>query len=566
MDSLSPSHPNSAATNSWLIFSALSFGFSVFLILPAGVAVLNDDFGYLRSVVETLQHGRPWTDNWLEPWAASSSLLTALLYRVTGSFQFATQGFLALLAALSFRAACALFEARGNSPRISIVSSALLLTFPTLLWKATEFTSVALYLPCLLLALHAAEKGKWAWFFLWWGLAIAARQSAITWAIFPVMEILNRSRAGRDRCLSIWFPTLALLAGLALFLGLALSMNKSHAQTVVTDHLLERRSAPAAMRACCLGFLVYIWAAGLSGWLVRVRTVDASQRNIGRAFAAWIVVLLLLTMSMEWINFEHRLFASPLGLFYGWFIILLGAAGWWKGGFRLLLGPAVVAAGSVALLCVRQEIWDYYLLDIVLLGFFGTTGLQSIERIGPRVSSSRIRPWLLGTLAAFHGLFVLDLKCTLDRGYALCSLAETAMRQGLLRPAELSFAPFGFAGWHLHRHYLAHEGAASAQLDGFNGYLVPGAVEVGQSYSRPLHIFPRFRHEPPGDRHNLILSGRYRFAWVFHAEFFLLRFKDENDARPALPLQANAYRIERFPLNDGEWRELIEKTRSIREI
>jgi hypothetical protein len=51
--------------------AALAFGGLIVLTLPALVVVFNDDFGYLRSMLHTIRHARPWTDDWLEPWAAS---------------------------------------------------------------------------------------------------------------------------------------------------------------------------------------------------------------------------------------------------------------------------------------------------------------------------------------------------------------------------------------------------------------------------------------------------------------------------------------------------------------
>jgi hypothetical protein len=59
------------------------------------------------------------------------------------------------------------------------------------------------------------------------------------------------------------------------------------------------------------------------------------------------------------------------------------------------------------------------------------------------------------------------------------------------------------------------------------------------------------------------MAGRYRFAWIFEAEFFLLRFKTEPEAPPALRLRTNEYPTERFPLNDAEWRTLIETPNAI---
>src|SRR5215468_1977821 len=59
----------------------------IWFSFPPTTIVFNDDFGYLRSIAETIQHGRPWTDDWLEPWAASLSVLSALIFKVTGSFR-----------------------------------------------------------------------------------------------------------------------------------------------------------------------------------------------------------------------------------------------------------------------------------------------------------------------------------------------------------------------------------------------------------------------------------------------------------------------------------------------
>ena len=81
--------------------AAVRSGVFVFATLPGGVVVMNDDFGYLRSVVATLQHGRPWTDEWLEPWSAGLSVLSALVYLATGSWLLAIQGVQALLARLN---------------------------------------------------------------------------------------------------------------------------------------------------------------------------------------------------------------------------------------------------------------------------------------------------------------------------------------------------------------------------------------------------------------------------------------------------------------------------------
>jgi hypothetical protein len=139
--------------------AASLFGLFLYGTLPAGVAVYNDDFGYLRSVLETLEHGRPWTNDWLEPWAASFSTLSALVFLAGGDARLAMHGLLGLLGAVGFAAGCALWKARGHRAAPALALAALVSTVPTLLWKSVEFTAFALHLPCLLLALRFSETG-----------------------------------------------------------------------------------------------------------------------------------------------------------------------------------------------------------------------------------------------------------------------------------------------------------------------------------------------------------------------------------------------------------------------
>src|SRR5882724_8619932 len=142
----------------WLpVLLALGYGFLVYLIIPKWVIVMNDDFGYLRSVIETVQHGRPWTDDWLEPWAFSLSAISALLFESTGNFYLATVGLQIVSAALLFYSLWRLLTARAVSSPGAVVVAFLIVTFPTVFWKTLEFTALTVYLPCLIIALWACE-------------------------------------------------------------------------------------------------------------------------------------------------------------------------------------------------------------------------------------------------------------------------------------------------------------------------------------------------------------------------------------------------------------------------
>lgn len=81
-------------TRRHLVFASLAYGFLVWLALPDRVVAIDDDFGYLRSIQETWQHGRSWTHSFLVPFSASTSVLVCLGFAVTGSMAFAVHSHL----------------------------------------------------------------------------------------------------------------------------------------------------------------------------------------------------------------------------------------------------------------------------------------------------------------------------------------------------------------------------------------------------------------------------------------------------------------------------------------
>ena len=85
MTALPPSSPHPSAGRAAL-WAALAYGLVIYVTLPPEAIAINDDFAYLKSVVQTLQHGRPWTNDWLEPWSASLASLSALVFHATGRF------------------------------------------------------------------------------------------------------------------------------------------------------------------------------------------------------------------------------------------------------------------------------------------------------------------------------------------------------------------------------------------------------------------------------------------------------------------------------------------------
>lgn len=546
-----------------LALGAAAFGLLILLLLPDTIVAINDDFGYLRSVIATLRHGRPWTDDWLEPWAASFSSISAGLFLLTKSFYAATYGLLAALSAAAFFALASLFSLRGLSVGRCVGAACLVLTSATVLWKLLEFTAMPLHVACLFSALYAAERRRWTLFAVVTLLALASRQSAVAWITLPACAT---AWALKDRA-----PATAVVRPIAVILTVGAgyylcshAMNVTHAQRVLTAHALERVTTAGLLSGCATGAAGFAIAAGIAR-LFYGRRGEVPFRWRRLRFAAFVIIaaLVLLVDPRRYLSIEHQCYTSWAGAAYLRLLLVLAVGGWCLGRARLAWTYVVAAAGPVALLGLRSQIWDYYLVDVMAFGLAAVSPVVPAGASGSPTSPQPMRTLNLAmvasaaALAVAHAMFALQLKFDLDRAAGVCEVAERAVRKQALDPRELSFAPFGLIGWYWYPFYITHDGRDSPAIDGFGRYLRAGAIDVGQAYSSPLHLLPRFRHTPPSDRTRLAAWGRTRYAWVFHAEYYLLRAPA--DRVEAAETESQTYAPIAFPLNDREWRELIER-------
>jgi hypothetical protein len=559
-----PAQPDSSAVPRYPrpeLGVAAAYGALIYFMLPPEVFVVNDDFGYLRSVLATLQHGRPWTGEWLEPWAASLAVLSAAVFKVTGSMHAATSALQAVFAAAAVGGANRLLRDRGLSSAASLVVAVLLVSVPTLFWKSLEYTAGALYLPCLLWALWAAERRRWGWFFGLWLIAFASRQSAIAWLIVPAVAGLREfCSTAPGATLRRWRqPALVLVGGAGALALLSLGMNKTQSQAMVTDQLWPHAQWDKAWPSLVFGAGVFLAAAGLGAFALNGRV---GGRAAGR-LRPWESFGVLATGALLWTlwgldplvpYFEHGSFSGPVGFAY---LKLLGAtalAGWMISRFAVRWEMAAAALGSLALVGLRHEVWDYYFLDAALFGFFAPV-------VRPAAGAGEETPrWpkfaVISTVVvfgAFHVYFTVHFKLSIDRQQAVCTLAEKTLRAGRIEVTELSFAPYGFIGWHLHPHFVAHEGRADPDVGGFMGYLRKDAVGVRFSPVRFWRDSRSLRPDWEDDGRTVIASEIFPVCWLWAERVSLLRNPPPLVQAPKLRLDASSYRPVPFPLNRAEW-------------
>lgn len=529
---------------------AVGFAACVWAALPDGVVAMNDDFGYLRSVVETLQRGRPWTDDWLEPWNAGLSVLSALVWRATDSFLVAIQGVQAALAGLTFALLAVLLRKRGLGWGRCLVVGVIALTTPTVFWKVMEYTGVMFALPCLLLATWAAERGRW-WLFLGvWLVALATRQSAAAWGALPLVAAWThwRGRSGGYWCLLVIWA-----AGVVAYFLLLTLMNRTHAQGAVTGQMWANLRAIRVLELGGIGALVFFGAVGLSAWFggARWRVAPWWQWAAVVAVAGW------LGWGIEWhdrVYFEHSRFRGA-GQLYLQGLLIVAAAGWLTHAMRLrrlLVGGGVAA---LVLVCLRRDVWDYYYIDLFVFGFLA---VETDPSPAPDGKALRWACGAVGTCAAValawcHSLFVVEFKAETDVRWGSIALAETAQRDGRLQVTEIARLPFGYVAWELYPVSLRRRPDGGTDGENFFDYVAEGGVEVkvvdGERWSRRWISGADLR---PRD---VVARGEFPLAWCT-AQLELARFAEARGAPPKRSLPASFVRPI-FPLNDAEWATAI---------
>jgi hypothetical protein len=545
--------------------AALAYGALIYLMLPPTTIVVNDDFGYLRSILETIARGRPWTDDWLEPWSASLSLISASVFLLTGSMHMATAGMQVLFAAASVAGATALFRDRGIGHQRAVVLALLLVSCPTILWKALEFTGVALYFPCLLWAIWAAGRRRWWLFAAVWLVAVMTRQSAVTWLALPAWAAIVGIFHDRDR-VQLWMrPALTVAAGLVVVVLLSAWMNKTHSQAMITDHLREDFVPRKALEKLLLGVATALGCLGLGA------AVGGSARHHNRLPVSAIraVVVLLAATILVWsvlqaaLYFEHDSYEPPFGVWYGGLALAVTLTGWL--GFRMRLRPDLLlaAAGSLALVGVRGQVWDYYFLDVAIFALFavGAPGGSVAWFRTPRLITALVTVTLVA-LAALHLQFALELKRMFDRSYAISVLLERTLRRGQIGPDDLSTAPFGLIGWHLHPYFVVNEGADDRGIANFLRYLRPAAlhVEIGPPYrgTEPAFSSSQARADDP----NVVRSGVFPSEWFWQQRYTLFRRPADQVPPAPMAIDRGRYVTLPFPLTDDEWREALETVKA----
>lgn len=530
---------------------------------PGFVFVFNDDFAYLRSLVATIQRGRPWTDAFLEPWAISLTSISAGLWHATGSFLVATVGLQVASTGISFFLLALAILRQTERLTLALTLSVAVLLFPTAWWKQAEYTAMTVYLPALLLCAWSAVRAHWGWFTVGLVFGITSRQSALLWIFLPVAEALGaiRHRAPRRAWLT---PGLAAGCGVLFFVAAASYANDTHAQRLITGNVLRDLNLSVVLLNTCVG----LWVGTIAwGCVSAVAILGTERPQPTRSPGVWcsrlIAVMLLLSVPFVAsgipLSFEHPLFDWRWARVFLMALTCFAAIGWILSPPRLNSRFGMMALLALLPAVLRSQLWDYYLIDAAIFGLFAALPPAAVNRSemkAVRFGGPRFQPWvgaaMLAAVLMAEACLTFPLKRSLDGRAGACLVLEEAIRCEWMDATELSDAPFGFVAWHLFPYYLEHHGASSADLGGFGQYVAERTVEV--------RIHPLQPGEVPTERAATAAAPPVRvlpLGWLQTATFTLERRDDSVPAPTALDRER--FRANPFPIDDEEWRRLIDR-------
>jgi hypothetical protein len=443
----------------------------------------------------------------------------------------------------------------------------VVLTFPTFLWKELEFTGVPLHLATLILALLLAERGRWLGFTLVWIVAIANRQSALLWAVLPGLECLRGCSTPPGRAAREWrAPLMSLAAGVGIFALLTKTMNVTHAQSLVTANLVGRFDRARLVPYTTLAAGVFCVAAGLIRLAAPPGTaapaIARSQGWLMRILPILLCGVLLVFGLVRLLGMEHRGFYDPMHRAYFRLLVVVAIAGWLRPGIGFDWRMAACAGAALAFLFLREELWDYYLLDIVFFGLAASVPAAETEppvpsRPGGKIRWHRLRLVVLsGVLLAlftFHVRAAYRIKLAIDSVTTIDQLAERALRAGAIQVSEIGFTNLGYMGWHLNPYFVAVGAKEDARQIGFVRYL--GGTR--RLWVEAHRVSGLDNGATPTDS-SVMASGMFSDLWIYR-DASVLRAGSAAAPTLARPIDPRLYSPQWLPLTNAEWKMLIER-------
>lgn len=409
-------------------------------LTPPRVILRGDDFGYVDSVVRTVQAERLRASPWLEPFNLPLTLLSAISFVLTENFYVSTIGLNLALAVVNVILLSHFLKPAVPADRARWLIVLGLALSPVWLNKALEYTGVPLGLAFTLAAWLCWRRGWWISFFACVAVGVLNRQSSLCLLAWPLVTLIRqwRTRENVSRILPV-----GIVATLVVALAASLLAPPTWAREMVNRGLREGISPGGFAAHLALAFVFLAGWQAVWGCLRGEAPGPLWRMNLSRPALPLLCTLLGTGLVLGgWA--ELRWEAPGMERFS--LLLLVGAtmAGAWLNRWDRLppVETLVFLSGYGVLVSLRTQWWDYYLFE-PLLAVMGAPGAL------PASSARSVRwpgVWLLlglGVVSAMYGKFHLQELEAKTVAY------ERAWRAGELHVTELSDAPFGYLGWKL---------------------------------------------------------------------------------------------------------------------
>lgn len=512
-------------TQWWLLFFFIAINC---FLLPDFVITKSDEFGYLQSVILTIQQGRVITSDFLAPFNCALSILSGCVYILTNNFYLATSGVLFVFSLFNFFLLKRIVEPHVSEEKFASWLSFSICISPLLVYRSAEYSGVLISLTLFYLALLCHRNQRWFWFYIVVFVSYSNRQSALYLLFLPGIHFLQDWTSNRR--INYKLIVFTILFGLAM-LWLGKTLNPTYAQVKVTDRVFEEFNLVRSVNSF-LGVFSIVFFLIEVGLLITTRKFPKLSW-IGVGFTLVFLTSVVLRSNEPLLQIDIltiSLFTDMLPSTFQLMVLLLMVFGLLFFDYSKIL-KHYVAFGLVGaytlLLSIRGVLWDYYLLEPMLCVIL-LLGVPHIEKM---LKLKLFRCIYIGGCL----LHIVLLRSLIDISEIKLLAQEELFRNRKTDTHNFTNPTFGYCGWKSFSCFV--EQTKSAPFTRLSAFLAPNngkyTTKIGEAGPES------------------VLTGQHSICYI-PVKYWV---RDNSPGTPEM-ISSDCYPI--YPLTIEEWKMFIQ--------